>query len=173
MTRIQRMAKLGTLPPRLAKCRIPVCQSCMYRKLTRRAWRSKPTDSPTDNRYTFHAPGMRVSVDQLESPLQVFVGQLKGLHRRKRYIFVDNFSNLSFVHLRSTANSEDTVQAKHVFERYVSSCCVAILHYNTENGRIADNAWRQDILTKGQRLSFSDVGSHYQNGRAEKRICDL
>jgi hypothetical protein len=175
--RIQRITKLGILPSRLAKCRMPICQSCMFGKLTRRAWRSKVQRSTDNKILEAQAPGVCVSVDQLESPLPGFVGQMKSIYTRKRYkvatIFVDHFSNLSFVHLQGSTSSEDTVKAKHEFERYASTFGVHIRHYHADNGRFADNAWRQDILTQGQRLTYSGVGAHHQNGRAEKRIRDL
>jgi hypothetical protein len=40
--KMQRMAKRGLLPKKLAKCQIPTCTSCLYGKATRRPWRTKP-----------------------------------------------------------------------------------------------------------------------------------
>jgi hypothetical protein len=97
------MAKQGMMPTRLAKCRIPLCQACVYGKLTRRPWRTKPTSSQQSKPITVTAPGEVVSVDQLESPVLGFIGQMKGILTRKRYkvatIFVDHFSNLSYVRI--------------------------------------------------------------------------
>jgi hypothetical protein len=150
MERLRHMGQLGILSSRLAKCRIAVCQSCMYGNFTRRAWRTKMNPFTKDNTLKALSPGMCVSVDQLESPLPGFVGLLKGTLTRKRYkvatIFVDHFSDLSLVHLQSTTNIEDTLQAKHDFESYASTFGVSIQHYHANNGPFADNAWRQDIL---------------------------
>jgi hypothetical protein len=52
-----------------------MCQSCMYRSLNRRAWRTK-----SDVSYIAlqaQAPGQHVSTDQLESPVPGLIGQLK------------------------------------------------------------------------------------------------
>ena len=43
--RIQRLARLGMLPKRLAKCQIPACTACIYGKATKRPWRSKTSKS--------------------------------------------------------------------------------------------------------------------------------
>jgi hypothetical protein len=38
---IRLMAARGEIPKRLAACRVPKCQSCLYGRATRRAWRTK------------------------------------------------------------------------------------------------------------------------------------
>jgi hypothetical protein len=63
--RIIRMAENGTLPRRLAKCPIPICQSCIYGKLTRKAWRTKGETNLKKLKIATPA-GEVISVDQLE-----------------------------------------------------------------------------------------------------------
>jgi Reverse transcriptase (RNA-dependent DNA polymerase)/GAG-pre-integrase domain len=176
MSRLQKMALQGYLPTKLAKCRIPLCQACVFGKMTRRPWRSKATPNQ-DGSLTTTIAGQCVSVDQLESPIIGFFGQMKGSLTKSRYkvatIFVDHYSNLSFVSLQTSTNAEETLRAKHDFERYASTFGVDIQHYHADNGRFAENAWKQDVLGKHQRLTFSGVGAHHQNGRAEKRIRDI
>jgi hypothetical protein len=36
--KLQEMACQGTIPKRLAKCDVPICAACMFRKATRRQW---------------------------------------------------------------------------------------------------------------------------------------
>jgi hypothetical protein len=176
MARIQRLAKQGYFSPRLATCRIPLCQACVYGKLTRTPWR-KNKDHQRKIGGETTAPGECVSVDQLESSVPGIIGQLKGIPTRSRYkvatVFVDHHSNLSYVHLQISTSSEETLQAKREFELYANSFGIHIKHYHADNGRFADTLWRSDVLQKGQRLTFSGVGAHHQNGRAEKRIRDL
>eukprot|EP00978_Attheya_sp_CCMP212_P016887 scaffold44584_cov79-Attheya_sp.AAC.1 len=50
---------------------------------------------------------------------------------------------------------------------------VQIMHYHTDNGRFADNLFRNDVTEKGQTVSYCGVNAHWQNGIAEKRIRDL
>ena len=68
-------------------------------------------------------PGQIVSVDQLESPTPGFIAQLKGTLTKQRYkyatVFVDQYSRLSYVHFQRTITSDETVQAKIAFERYL------------------------------------------------------
>ena len=75
-------------------------------------------------------PGQIVSVDQLESPTPGFIAQLKGTLTKQRYkyatVFVDQYSRLSYVHLQRTITSDETVQAKIAFERYVQERGVQI-----------------------------------------------
>ena len=40
-SKLQEMARQGILPKKLAYCKIPSCSACLYRKATKRAWRSK------------------------------------------------------------------------------------------------------------------------------------
>lgn len=176
MARIQTMARLGYLPARLSNCRIPLCQACVYGKLTRRPWRIKPNahrDSSLDSTFS----GQCTSVDQLESPLPGFIGQMKGKLTKQRYkvatIFIDHFSSYSFVYLQSTTNAEETLKAKKAFEKHAETFGVNIIRYHADNGRFAEKVWKEDILQKGQQLTFSGVGAHHQNGRAEKRIRDM
>jgi GAG-pre-integrase domain len=177
MVRLQRMAQNGYLPSRIAHCRIPLCQACVYGKLTRKPWHSKPSTNTNANVITTTVPGQMVSVDQLESPIAGLVGQMKGILTKRRYkvatIFVDHFSNLSYVHLQSTTNAIETLEAKLEFERFASTFGIRIQHYHADNGRFAETLWKEDVRKHKQRLTFCGVGAHHQNGRAEKRIRDI
>lgn len=64
MVRLQRMAKLGMLPSRIKDCPIPICQACIYGKMTRKQWRYKQPLNKTPSK-TITRPGQVVSVDQL------------------------------------------------------------------------------------------------------------
>jgi hypothetical protein len=75
---IQLMAQRGQLPRKLATCRVPLCQSCLYGKAVRRRWRDKPKANQADKLVSITRPGQCISVDQLESTTLGFFGQLKG-----------------------------------------------------------------------------------------------
>ena len=48
-----------------------------------------------------------------------------------------------------------------------------IQHYHADNGRFADNKFREAVAQKGQSLTFCGVNAHFQNGVAERRIREL
>ena len=52
---------------------------------------------------------------------------------------------------------------------------VKIKHYHADNGRFNEAAFLEHLRQQNpqQTISFSGVGAHHQNGRAEKRIQDL
>ena len=113
---IRLMASRGEIPKRLATCRIPKCQSCLYGRATKRPWRTK---GHMNKIKTVTRPGQCVPVDQLKSLVPGLVGQNKGYFFRKRYmvatIFVDHFSHLSFVYLQESIKGEETLLAKRAF----------------------------------------------------------
>jgi GAG-pre-integrase domain len=68
MKRLLRLAERGILPKKLAQSPLLICQSCIFGKMTRNQWRSKPANNPPRQR-TVNRPGDVISVDQLESQL--------------------------------------------------------------------------------------------------------
>ena len=170
------LAKIGLLPKRLANVETPLCASCAFGRMSRRAWKTRAKSK----RKIAEAqkPGDVISVDQMESSTVGLIAQLKGRVTTRRYtaatIFVDHFSDLSYVHLQESLSSQDTIAAKRAFEAWAKEQGVDhIKHYHCDNGRFADNAWQQDVRERGQTISFCGVNAHFQNGRAEKRIRDL
>jgi hypothetical protein len=176
MKRIQLMALRGQLPRRLATCRVLLCQSCLYGKAIRRRWRDKPKAKQDAKMVTITRPGQCVSVDQLESTTLRFFGKLKGRLTTAKYravtIFVDHYSDLSYVYLQQTTSAKETLEEKNAFELYAKTFGMTITHYHADNGRFAENLWRTDVIKKGQHLTFCGVNAHHQNGRAEKKIRD-
>ena len=89
-------------------------------------------------------------------------------------MFVDHYSRLIYVYLQKTMMVDETVLAKEAFEWYAASHGVTVLHYHANNGRFADNEFRQSIdKTRGQTQTFCDVNAHFQNGVATRRIREL
>ena len=88
-------------------------------------------------------------------------------------MFVDHFSDLSYVHVQKGATGAETVEAKKAFERYCKSFGVQISHYHADNGVFADKLFRQECDINNQDLTFCGVYAHHQNGKAERRIREL
>jgi GAG-pre-integrase domain len=175
MHTIQHMASKGILPSSIAKCKIPVCQACLYGMMTKKPWRTRAIPKPMSIAIT--EPGDCVSVDQLESRLPGLLGQLKGIPTKARYkvatVFVDHISDLTFIHLQQTTNAMEALEAKRQFESYLRSHGVIVKHYHADNGRFIETTWVDDIKDRAQDMSYAGVGAHHQNGRAEKRIRDV
>ena len=173
--RVKQLSQTEQLPKRLLTSKKPFCAVCQYGKMTKTPLRVKG-----DNKHatkTATQTGQIVSVDQLESTSPGLIAQLKGKLTQQRYkyatVFVDQFSGYTFVFLQRHLTSEETVQAKHAFERSSEQRRVRIKHYHPDNGCFADNAFIQDCKTQGQSISYCGVNAHFQNGIAERHIRDL
>jgi hypothetical protein len=55
---------------------------------------------------------------------------------------------MSYVHLQTSTSSKETLEAKVEYERHARSYGVSIQHYHADNGRFADNEWREDVVNK-------------------------
>jgi GAG-pre-integrase domain len=177
-SKILQLVKCGLLPTRLSKCQIPACPSCLFGKATKRSWRHKPRKEaqPSKIRKAISL-GECGSIDQLESSTPGLIAQTKGWLTTKRYrvatVFVDHFSDLSYIYLQQTKSSEETKEAKISFERYANQSGVKICRYQADNGRFADKLFREHIQQSGQALTFCGVNAHFQNAVAERRIRKL
>ncbi len=171
-SQIQLMAANGHLPKRLIDCRVPCCTSCLFGRATKTPWRKDLSKIKVATE-----PGQCVSIDQLELPTPGLLAQLKGTPTLWQYraatVFVNHFSQLSFVHLQQTLSSEDTLLAKQAFEQFCSTHGMKVLQYHADNGRFADNAFLTNVRQQNQLVTYCGLNTHFQNGVAEKQIQDL
>ena len=75
--------------------------------------------------------------------------------------------------MMKSLSTEETMAAKHAFERVAHSHGVKILSYRADNGRFADESFKKDCELQTQELTFCGVGAHHQNGIAERMIQTL
>jgi len=185
-TVLVKMAFQNMLPRRITKIlkdmdkdkiKPPMCNDCYGAKATRKPWRTKGDKLNRSHIKKAVNPGDVVSVDQLESSIPGFIGQITGKLTRQRIIgstvYVDHASDLSYVYHQTSMTSEETVKSKLAFEKYAASHGVHIKHYHADNGRFKDNLFMKSVEDERQTISFCGVGAHHQNGIAEKRIGDL
>ena len=170
-------AQLGLIPRHLAKVdTIPLCASCTVAHAHKRPWRTK-ADPSTIRKDEQNFPGGCVSVDQIVSGQTGMVPQTSGFRALERYVgatvFVDNYSSFVFVYMMKSLSTEETMAAKHAFERVAHSHGVKILSYRADNGRFADESFKKDCELQTQELTFCGVGAHHQNGIAERMIQTL
>ena len=175
--KLKHLAIQGVIPKRLASVPPPLCTACLCGKATRKPWRTKPSSKEKSSQVPITAPGQCVSVDQLISTTPGYVPQLRGIPTKQRYrvatVFVDHFSGLSYVVNQYSSNADETIVAKRKFEEYASRHGVIVRHYHADNGIFADNKFRAAVREDKQTLSFCGVNSHWQNGKAERRIREL
>ena len=59
-------------------------------------------------------PGISISIDQIESPQGGLISVLKGRQKSRKYhvatIFVDHFSNVTYVHFSESTIANETVE---------------------------------------------------------------
>ena len=67
-------------------------------------------------------------------------------------------------------NATETIQSKHSFERDAIRHGVVIQGYRADNGVYKSREFREDLEKFGQPIQFCGVGSHHQNGVAERGI---
>ena len=121
----------------------------MFGKATKKAWRTKAPQNRDQPFHTITKPGHCVSIDQLESSTPGLIGHLRGIPPTKRYevstVFIDHHSGLGYVPLQKSTTAIETVEAVDAFERYAVSLGVYVHHYHADNGRFADNLFRQAV----------------------------
>lgn len=170
------MARAGLIPKDLATVDPPTCPGCAYGKAHRKPWRGKGIKNRKKLK-TATAPGQVVSVDQLVSPTAGFVPTHRGKPTTQRYIgatvFVDHFSDFTYVHLMTKMDGDATVEAKLAFERVLNSHGVRVQHYHADNGLFDTKVFKGAVTKASQTLSFCGVNAHHQNGKAENRIKDV
>jgi len=67
----------------------------------------------------------------------------------------------------------EKLMAKHAYECFLALLRVDSKAYHADNGRFADKGFRDDCVSSNQTITFCGVGSHHQNGIAERKIKDI
>ena len=173
-SKLQEMACQGILPWQLVQCKIPTCSACLYRKATKRAWRSKQGRQRQWNQTL--KPGDVISVDQMVSPVPGLITQMVGFLTKQRYkyatVFIDQVSRMGFIYLQKTCSAEEAIEAKRAFEKYAANRGVTIQAYHADNVIFNAKKWMEECHQQKQNLAFAGVNAHHQNGIAERRICE-
>ncbi len=97
-------------------------------------------------------------------------GQLTCLRIVGATVIVDHYSDHVYVFLMCDLSLEETLIAKHSYERFLSTIGVTAKAYHADNGRFADEGVKDDCTTSNQSITFCGVKGHHQNGIAECNI---
>ena len=170
--RLKEMARQGIINSKYKHCPIPTCSACMYAKAKRKRWRDKPRRDY--EKFVATNPGECISVDQMVSPTPGLVAQMTGTLTSKRYkyatVYVDQATGLGYIHLQKSADVDETLKGKALFEEYSRQRGVTIRAYQADNGIFRAHKWMDDCRNKNQSIMFTGVNAHHQNGVAERRI---
>jgi hypothetical protein len=165
------------IPKKLAAIRPLRCAGCLFGAMTKIPWRGKEQKSQ-HSVFIATKPGECASVDHLQLTGPGFYGQAKGrltkMRNKNATIFVDHLSRLQYVYLMtSNLTSSETIDAKRAFESFAAKHGIKIAHYHCDNGCFADTTFVRLCKESRQKLTFCGVNTHFQNGIAERAICNL
>ena len=96
-------------------------------------------------------------------------GKLTGQQINGATVIVDHHSDHVYVYLMRNLTLEETLLAKHAYERFLSSIGVTAKAYHADNGGFADQGFRDDCNLSNQVITFCGIGSHHQNRIAEQK----
>ena len=168
---------IATKHTKASSCQPPVCAACQAGKQARRPSGAKHVkDRHVMKMKQDHlSPGQVISCDQYVSALK---GRLPNSRGREKphmmstggTIFVDHASGLVFVENQVSLMAGDTIRAKRNFENFARTCGVNIEQYRGDNGVFKAKDFVDECEIRSQKIDFSGVGAHHQNGVAERAI---
>ena len=120
-------------------------------------------------------PGDCISTDQYECRVKGRLPNSKGKEDpEKMYsggtVFVDHASGVIKIHHQVSLGASDTVRSKELHELWASEHGVSIKSYRGDNGVYKSELFKDDLKQRHQKMSYSGVGAHGQNGVAERAI---
>jgi hypothetical protein len=170
---------IPTKTSNVASCAIPKCPACQLGKQHRRTPDNSSVQMKTEQEMAIRrktmTPGECVSVDQFVATvpgrLPHTFGKEKGVDRYTGgTLFVDHASGLIYVQNQVSLKAGETLVGKHGFERFASWYTVKIAAYHADNHPFASEEFLADVEILDQRITFSGVGAHFQNGVAERNL---
>ena len=156
---------------------MPLCAACAFASAHRRNWRTKAPPTSGVRRETDAHPGDGTSADHIVSRQPGLLPQSTGTLTHRRFwgavIFVDHSTDYIYGHPVTSISSQETLNAKHAYERKAKEHGVTVRGYHADNLRFNDNKFTGDCINAGQRISFCGVGAHHQNGVVERKNREL
>ena len=117
----------GILPKKFACLRNwkYLCPSCLLSRQRKRYWQSKSKVKGTLRPSSIKNSGDCVSIDHLISAKPGLIPRICGKHTQDRIcaavIFKDHVSDFNYTHLMTSCNLEETIAAKHAFEKLAAT----------------------------------------------------
>ena len=175
-TKIKLPCRAGLLPKELASIEPLTCPGCAYGKAKQKPWGRKGIQNQRRIEKA-NALVQVISCDQVISPTPGLVPTHRGSPTTTWYvratIFVDHWSDFTYVYLMTKLTGVSTVAAKQAFEQILKKHGVKALHYHANNGLFDTKVFCKSIAHNGQTLTFCGVNAHHQNSIAECCIQDV
>ena len=81
---------------------------------------------------------------------------------------MDHYSGFTFIGNQISLGIGETLKTKRAFERFAAEHGVKLQHFRLDNQPFDSQEFHEDLEDNDQTVSFSGVGSHHQNGVAER-----
>ncbi len=173
------MAENGEIPRCLAtlKGRCPICLPCLFGMAHKHPWRLKSKQIHSIWKKLDDHPGARASMDHLVSAQPGLIPQISGRLTSMRITggiaIGDYYSDHVYVYLMQNLLLEETILAKHGYERFLAAIGITAKAYHADNGRFSDKGFCDECTSSNQVITFCEVSSHHRNGIAEQKIKEL
>eukprot|EP00957_Ditylum_brightwellii_P154690 11773579-Ditylum_brightwellii.AAC.1 len=154
-----RLAEQGTIPPSLKHIRkAPPCAACIFSKAQKQAWRNKGGRKSVIRKKHHNIPGKGTSADHMISHQPCLILQVTGTLTHERYwsatTMVDYTSSYSYSHFIMGATNEQTVAAKHAYERVMRECGHNVESYHSDNSRFDSEDFTNSCKVAQQIYSY-------------------
>ena len=138
---MKRLAEQGVIPKKFSKIKPPLCAASIFGKQHKRPWRGKGSRGAI-RRDAHDSPGACTSADHFISTVSGLIPQVRGILMEAKYtaatVFVDHCTDFTYIHLMTGTTGEETLKAKHAWERNCAEFQVRIKQYHCDNGRFAE-----------------------------------
>jgi hypothetical protein len=174
-----RLCKHGYFPRRfleLEKQKL-ICPSCTFGKCRRCPWRTRGQPAGSLQSDSETSPGDSISIDHVISAQPGLVPRMDGKYTHDCIIagcvFFDHVSGFSYTHLQTSVSNEQTIEAKRGYKQLADSHGVRVKSFHANNGIFAEKAFRDEVRSTNQTISYCAVGAHHQDGIVERHIGTL
>jgi hypothetical protein len=161
-----------------SSCVTPLCAACQLAKQGRTTPGSWNTTLHPDQHHLSKdklLPGSMVSIDQYMSATHGRLPHTRGKEAKsKKFVggtlFVDHATQLIHHTHQVSLRVGETLKAKNSFEALAKEHGFDIQQYHADNAPFTAHDFVQDCTNKNQKIDYSGVGAHHQNGNSERSI---
>jgi hypothetical protein len=162
-----------------SSCKRPLCAACQLGKQGQTSVGTSTQVLLPDRQNLLRMndlqPGDDVSIDQYMSGTHGRLAHTKGKEAKsKQYvggtIFVDHSTTKIHHSSQVSLRVGETLVAKHHFESIAREWGHSVKKYHADNAPFQAEEFVRDCTNQNQKISYSGVGAHHQNGVAERAI---